>query len=246
MSDNSERLGGFVRDLGDAARSNPVSAALIGMGAVWLLTSQSRRGEELIRRTGMDRLPDAARDAWEGASSNLRSGAENVRDAARDAADTARERGSEVADQVTQAGKRLSRAAADYTEEWPDRAGSLLDDVRGNISDLFRSQPLAIGAVGLAIGAAIAASFPVTETETEYLGETSDFVKDKASEIAGEQVQRATEVGKKVAEAVADEARQQGLTGDGLKAAANDLSNKAGRVAGAAGLSSSQSSQFNK
>jgi len=246
MSDNSERLGGFVRDLGDAARSNPVSAALIGMGAVWLLTSQSRRGEELIRRTGMDRLSDAARDAWEGASSNLRSGAENVRDAARDAADTARERGSEVADQVTQAGKRLSRAAADYTEEWPDRAGNLLDDVRGNISDLFRSQPLAIGAVGLAIGAAIAASFPVTETETEYLGETSDFVKDKASEIAGEQVQRATEVGKKVAEAVADEARQQGLTSDGLKAAATDLSNKAGRVAGATGLSSSQSSQFNK
>jgi hypothetical protein len=242
MSDNSERLGGFVRDLGDAARSNPVSAALIGMGTVWLLTSQSRRGEELIRRTGMHRLPDVARDAWEGARSNLRSGAENVRDAA----DTVRERGGEVVDQVTQAGKRLSRAAADYTEEWPDRPGSLLDDVRGNLSDLFRSQPLAIGAVGLAIGAAIAASFPVTETETEYLGETSDFVKDKASEIAGEQVQRATEVGKKVAEAVADEARQQGLTGDGLKAAATDLSNKAGRVAGAAGLSSSQSSQFNK
>jgi hypothetical protein len=246
MSDNSGRVGGFVRDLGDAARSNPVSAALIGMGAVWLLTSQSRRGEELIRRTGMDRLPDVARDAWEGAGSNLRSGAEKVRDNARDAADTFRERGGEVADQVTQAGKRLSRAAADYTEEWPDRAGSLLDDVRGNLGDLFRSQPLAIGAVGLAIGAAIAASFPVTETETEYLGETSDFVKDKASEIAGEQVQRATEVGKKVAEAVADEARQQGLTGDGLKAAATDLSNKAGRVAGAAGLSSSQSSQFNK
>ena len=246
MSDNSERLGGFVRDLGEAARSNPVSAALIGIGAVWLLTSQSRRGEELIRRTGMDRLPDFARDAWEGAESNFRSGAENIQDAARGAADTFRERGSEVAHQVTQAGKWLSRAAADYTEEWPDRAGNLLEDVRGNIRDLFRSQPLAIGAVGLAIGAAIAASFPVTETETEYLGETSDFVKDKASEIAGEQVQRATEVGKKVAEAVADEARQQGLTGDGLKAAATDLSNKTGRVAGAAGLSSSQSSQLNK
>jgi hypothetical protein len=240
MSDSSERLGGFVRDLGEAARSNPVSAALIGMGAVWLLTSQSRRGEELFRRTGMDRLPDTARATWEGASSNLRSGMENVQDAARGAADTVRERGGEVADQVAQAGKRLSRAAADYTEEWPGRAGSLLEDVRGNISDLFRSQPLAIGAVGLAIGAAIAASFPVTETETEYLGETSDFVKDKASEIAGEQVQRATEVGKKVAEAVVDEARQQGLTGDGVKAAATDLSNKAGRVAGAVEFPSSR------
>ena len=234
MSDNSERLGGFVRDLGEAARSNPVSAALIGMGAVWLLTSQSRRGEEIIRRTGIDRLPNVARDAWEGASSNFRSGAETVQDAARGATDAVRERGGEVADQVAQAGKRLSSAAADYADDLPNQAGSLLDDVRANLGELFRSQPLAIGAVGLAIGAAIAASFPTTETEAEYLGETSDFVKDKASEFAGEQVERVTEVGKKVAAAVADEAQQQGLTGEGLKAAATDLSNKANRVAQAA------------
>jgi len=234
MTDSSERLGGFVGDLAEAARSNPVSAALIGMGAVWLLTSQSRRGEEIIRRTGIDRLPNVARDAWEGASSNFHAGAETVQDAAKSAADAVRERGGEVADQVAQAGKRLSSAAADYADDLPNQAGSLLDDVRANLGELFRSQPLAIGAVGLAIGAAIAASFPTTEIEGEYLGETSDFVKDKASEFAGEQVERVTEVGKKVAEAVADEAQQQGLTGDGLKAAATGLSNKASRVAQAA------------
>jgi hypothetical protein len=94
--------------------------------------------------------------------------------------------------------------------------------------------------VGLAIGAAIAASLPTTETEAEYLGETSNFVKEKASELAGEQVERATEVGEKVAKAVADEARQQGLTGEGLKATAADLSNKASRVAKAAVDSSAQ------
>jgi len=94
--------------------------------------------------------------------------------------------------------------------------------------------------VGLAIGAAIAASLPTTETEAEYLGETSDFVKEKASELAGEQVERATEVGQKVATAVADEAQQQGLTAEGLKATAADLSKKAGRVAEAATRSSTQ------
>jgi hypothetical protein len=142
-------------------------------------------------------------------------------------------RGNEAADRVMQAGQRLTRTAADYADDLPERASNLFDDVRGGMSDLFQSQPLAIGAVGLAIGAAIAASFPTTETEADYLGETSDFVKCKASAIAGEQVERATEVGKKVAEAVADEARRQGLTVDGLKAAATDLSNKAGRVVGA-------------
>jgi hypothetical protein len=243
MSGNSDRLGEFVRDLGDAARRNPLSAALIGAGAVWLFASHSPRSSDLIRRTGIDRLPDRAREAWEGAGSNLRSGAEMVRDTARDAADSALNRGNEAADQTMQAGKRLTRAAADYAEDLPEWAGSAFDDVRASMSDLLKSQPLAIGAVGLAIGAAIAAAFPTTKTETEYFGETSDFVKDKASTIAGEQVERATEVGKKVAEAVADEAQQQGLTVDGLKAAATDLSGKAGRVTGAAtGPSSSQTS----
>jgi hypothetical protein len=229
MTDSSERLGVFVGDLAEAVQRNPISAALIGMGAVWLFTSHTRSGEELVRRSA-----NVARDAWEGTSSNFRSRAENVQNAARDAANTIRERGGEVADQVTQAGRGLAHAAADYADDLPNQAGSLLDDVRDNLRELFRSQPLAIGAVGLAIGAAIAASFPTTETETDYLGETSDFVKDKASEFAGEQVERVTEVGKKVAAAVADEAQQQGLTGEGLKAAATDLSNKASRVAQAA------------
>jgi hypothetical protein len=233
MSGNSDPLGDFVRDLGDSARRNPLSAALIGAGAVWLFASHFPRGTDIIRRAGIDRLPEKAREVWEGTGSNLRAGAEMVRDTASGAADAVFNHGNEAADQVMEVGKRLTLTASDYAEDFPERASNLFDDVRGNMSDLFRSHPLAIGAVGLAIGAAIAASFPTTETEAEYLGETSDFVKDKATEIAGEQVERATEVGKKVAEAVADEARQQGLTVEGLKSAATVLTNKAGRVAGA-------------
>ena len=239
MSGNSDRLGEFVRDLGEAARRNPLSAALIGAGAVWLFASQSPRGTDLIRRTGIDRLPDKAREAWEGTGSSLRSGAEMVRDTASGAAEAVFDRGNEVAGQAKQAGNWFARTAAHYVDDFPDRAGNLLDDLRGGMSDLFQSQPLAIGAVGLAIGAAIASSFPTTETEAEYLGETSDLVKGTVREVAGEQVERATEVGKKVADAVADEARQQDLTVDGIKAAATDLSSKAGRVAGAVGGSSS-------
>jgi hypothetical protein len=231
MTGNSERLGGFVHELGEAARNNPVSAALIGMGAVWLFASRTGYGEDLIRRSRIERFPDAARDVWEG----TRFPSERVREAARSASDAVRDRGEQVADQVADAGKRFARAAADYADELPDRASSLFEDARDNLGEMFRSQPLAIGAVGLAIGAAIAAALPTTETEAEYLGETSDSVKDKASELAGEGVERATEIGEKVA----DEARQQGLTTEDLKAAATDLSNKAGRVADAAAGSQS-------
>ena len=36
MTDMTENGSDFIKDLGDAARRNPVSAALIGMGVIWL------------------------------------------------------------------------------------------------------------------------------------------------------------------------------------------------------------------
>ena len=56
MSDISERGTDFVRDLGDAARKNPLSAALIGMGVLWLFTGSRpvERAGDFVRRTGFD------------------------------------------------------------------------------------------------------------------------------------------------------------------------------------------------
>jgi hypothetical protein len=230
MSDGSERLGGFVRDLGEAARSNPISAALIGMGALWLFAGRSQRAIDLMRRSGIDRLPDAAQKVWEGAGSGVRDFAET----AGEATDTIRRHGDRAAERVAEAGERLVNSASDFAGDLPDRASNLLDDAKGSLTELFKSQPLAIGAVGIAIGAAIASAFPTTETEAEYLGGSSEFVKQKASELAGEQIERATEIGENVAAAAAEEARRQGLTPDGLKSAVNELSAKAARVAEAA------------
>jgi hypothetical protein len=227
MTGSSEYSGGFIRELGEAARRNPVSAALIGMGAVWLFAGRSRPGEEIIRRSGIDHLPDVAREAWEGTSTSLRSGARSVRETAEEAADALRGHGNRAIDRITDTGERLARGAAEYAEALPDQATNAFDDASSRMTELFKSQPLALGAVGLVIGAAIAAAVPTTQVEAQYLGETSDLVKDKARELAGEGVERAGEV----VAAVADEARQQGLTGGGLKSAATDLSNKAGRVA---------------
>lgn len=234
MNGGSERLGGFVRDLSEAARRNPMSAALIGMGAVWLFASRTERGSEWMRQAGIDRLPDAAQDAWQGTSSSLRSGARGLRENAGDAVDSIRSQGGRMAEQMTDAGEQLYRSASSYVGELPEHAGNMLDDAKENLAELFKSHPLAIGAVGVAIGAAMAAAFPITDTEADYLGEGSEFVKQKASELVGEQVERVTEIGTKVADAVADEAQRQGLTPDGLKSAASDLSGKAARVAEAA------------
>ena len=50
MNDISEKATGFIHDLGEAARQNPLSAALIGMGVLWLFTNA--RTAERVRRGG--------------------------------------------------------------------------------------------------------------------------------------------------------------------------------------------------
>jgi hypothetical protein len=78
MSEVSQKTPGFVRDLGEAARQNPLSAALIGMGVLWLFTGGRTSGRvgELARRGGFDRIPDAVNDAFETTRSTFRSGAD--------------------------------------------------------------------------------------------------------------------------------------------------------------------------
>jgi len=93
---------------------------------------------------------------------------------------------------------------------------------------------LARGAVGIAIGAGIAAALPATQLETDYLGETSDTVKAKAAEFAAEQTDGVTTVAENVVEAVTEEARKQGLTLEGAKSEAGDVSAKVRRVVDAA------------
>jgi hypothetical protein len=193
MTVTSERASEFVHDLGNAVKQNPLSAALIGMGMVWLFASRSQAsgGTRSIRG-----VADAAQDVWRGASSNLQSTSEGVQSGISSVSSAVRDRAQSASNVVGEAGSEFAATVTDRAGEIPEFLGSAFDEARTNLSEMFRRQPLALGAVGLAIGAAVAASLPTTEAESEYLGETSGVVKEKMSEIAGEKVQQATEVGK--------------------------------------------------
>jgi hypothetical protein len=227
MTDMVDTGSEFIRDLGDAARRNPVSAALIGMGILWLFAG-GKAGVgpgALMQRSGMDRIPEAAKDTYNTAR-------EGVASATNSAAEAIREAGSAGVETATRMGSQYARIL-------PDSA-NLLDNMRGNLAGLFNAQPLALGAIGLAIGAGIAAALPNTALENSYLGETSETLKSKAVEIAGEQYDKAATLASDVVDAATDGARKEGLTMEGAKAAMNDLSGKFGRVVDAAGKSISE------
>lgn len=230
MTDMVESGSNFIRDLGDTARRNPMSAALIGMGVVWLFAG-GKAGVgpgDLLQRTGMDRVPGAAKDTFNAARDGVASAANSAAEAIRDAGSGGIE--------------RASRAGVEYAKLLPDSA-NVLDNVRGNLTELFKAQPLALGAIGLAIGAGIAAALPNTDLENSYLGETSETLKSKATEIAGEQIDKAATLASDVVDAAKDGARKEDLTMDGARAAMDDLSSKLGRVVDAAGKSWSENSR---
>jgi hypothetical protein len=237
MSELSEKTSDFVRDLGDAARKNPISAALIGMGVVWLFTSgrTAERVGDLVRNAGFDRIPDAAGNALDAARSTLRSSSESVGKGVSSATETLRDAGAAGLDRVARTSSEVADKAYGYAQNIPDAGGALFSTARENLSELFRAQPLALGAVGLAIGAGIAAALPATDLEAEYFGEASDNFKEQAADFASEQVSRAAAVAEDVVTAVSDEARNQGLTVDAAKSAIADIPGKLGRVVDAAG-----------
>jgi hypothetical protein len=220
MSDTTEKATDFLKDLGDAARRNPVSTALIGMGLLWLFTGGKPVGRagDLFRSAGLNRLPDTATEALGNVGSRLGAGAESVRDIANS---TVREGAGSTLDQ-----------ASDFAQSM--REGDAFQAARENLTELFRAQPLALGAIGLAIGAGIAAALPGTDVENSYLGEVSETVKSKTAELAGQQVDKAATLANDAMDAGAEEARKQGLTIDGARAAVADVTDRAGRVVDAA------------
>jgi len=224
MSDMTEKSSDFVKDLGNAVRSNPVSAGLIGMGMLWMFTAGKSAGRagDMFRSTGINRLPDTAKNVLGNVRSGLTSGADSVADAAGATLSTIHEQGSASLDQ-----------ASDFVRSLPE-PGVAFETARDNLSELFRTQPLALGAIGLAIGAGIAAALPNTDIENAYLGEVSETVKSKTAEIAGEQFDKAANLATDVMDAAAEEAGKQGLTVEDARAAVANVTDKVGRVVDAA------------
>jgi len=247
MNSVSEKGSDFIQDLGEAVRKNPLSAALIGMGILWLFTG-SRPVETAgdFVRNGLDRIPHPAGNAFDAARSTVRSGTDAIGERVASVKGAAREGAVDALDNVTRYGRDYADRASEYVTSIPGTSAEIFDTVRSNLSDVFRVQPLALGAIGIAIGAGIAAAVPATQLETDYLGETSDAVKAKAAEFAAEQANRVTMVAENVVDAVTEEARKQGLTLESAKSAAGDISAKVGRVVDAAGKGISERESSSK
>ena len=238
----------FLRNLGTMVRDNPVPVALVGTGLVWLMLSSSRSGrreyddeDDLLDSHGeSDYRHELSEDAGQGAGwgesarETAREWSEGARTKARSARDRARRLGARARHRVGDTGEQLWQGARDAG----DRASYYGRRVRRGFFDTLHEQPLVLGALGLAAGAAIGAALPTTAKEDEWLGNSRDRLAERAKEAGWEQVEKARAAAGAAYGAAREEAERQGLTLEGGKAAAESAAetvrHKAERVAEAA------------
>ncbi|HEU5017100.1 MAG TPA: hypothetical protein VFT69_03915 [Pseudolabrys sp.] len=243
----------FVDALGEAVKENPLSAALIGMGVLWMFMGGNNTtlfggdGHKSVFRTaarGAAQAGGAVRDTAASVGSSInraahaaaqtthRAGAAPSTSGAGDAASRAAgQAGGAMAstyDSTVQAAssaaETVSTAATSGAHALQETGAEWGSAAQHRIAELFQRQPLLLGVVGIAIGAGIAASIPTTEAEKTIMGDASDFVREAATETAAEV--------KRMANAAVEEAQNQGLTpeaaGEALRNAGKKMASPGG------------------
>ena len=146
---------------------------------------------------------------------------ETARTMTSDAASTAAE--------MVSSGYRSGTEAAARAGEQVVQAGQR---TQHTLVDTIERHPMIVGAIGLAIGAVIAAALPATRQESRILGDASAQLKSKARELASEGVEAVKGAAGEVYEETLQHARDQGLSSEGLRESLKDAGAKVKTVVG--------------
>jgi len=152
----------FASNLGGSVKQNPLPVALVGIGLAWLMATGKRSGDSSFSTSSASSSLDSARDQLGG---KLQSARERAGQAAQSTRDMANQIGGKVTEMGQSARAQVQRA-------------------QGSFNHMLEEQPLALGAIGLAIGAVLAAAAPRTRKEDELMGEASDRLKEQAKDVA--------------------------------------------------------------
>ena len=189
----SSTRSGFFDNLVSAVQENPLAAALIGGGAFWLLAGNDRLKSAAGSATAFSPLVDVgARNPRVAPSKLERTAApptapEMDHDESFRVGETWSKAGSTASDAVLGAAERVrdrfSEGVSYSRENLPGK--DVFTNAQSSFTEILERQPLVLGVVGLAIGAAIASAFRTSDVENEWAGEFSDDLKTEVNTRAG-------------------------------------------------------------
>jgi ElaB/YqjD/DUF883 family membrane-anchored ribosome-binding protein len=190
----------------ETIRANPVPAAMIGLGAVWMFAKRRSSPQVSRYRRGSYR-PSGSYQGYNSYNSGYNSeyntgsgyseygeyGAVGTRGRF-DAQGSAGSQSSFGSETYGSSGEGMSDAARRTMDNVRNSARQTSYRARLQFDDVLRNNPLALGAAAAVIGAVVGMSVPQTETENEFMGEARDTVIDRARGLADEAANKVSEV----------------------------------------------------
>jgi hypothetical protein len=194
---------------GTAARYEDSGAyATGGTGEAGYASTGSAASGSGYTSSGHTSSAHTAGDHTSGGHGSMAEGAADALASARDA----------IGEGLHHAGDRTQRLAHDMRAAGHDAFGQvrhsaadMSHQAREGFLDILEREPLVIGAIGVAVGAAIGAFLPATEVERQHLGSAGAALKEKADTLVEQGMAKAKEAAAEVYETARDEADRQGL-----------------------------------
>jgi ElaB/YqjD/DUF883 family membrane-anchored ribosome-binding protein len=190
------------------AKNNPFPFILIGLGA-GMLAYQSYAG----KGNGKSRRHEftSGRNRGYGKQTAMNTGQGGtigeVRDTMSNAADTVSEAAGTAYDKVTGLVESAKMGTGDVVNRAYDKVGELKTTAVEQYDHYIEENPLAVGAVALALGAAVGMAIPSTRYESRLLGEYRQDLVDKAQTTASQLLDKTKEVVTEAGRTVSDQAK---------------------------------------
>lgn len=213
--------GEFINNLGSTIKANPVPTLLTSVGLMWMMMGQNR--SQPYTNAGMSStgtsstgIVDSLRDKASGLSDTLHDKANSMSGAVHDKTDSMRTQTQGFKDKAADMRSSTSDSMSSARQTVSEKAQTASETMRNQTAKaksgfqyMLEEQPLALGAIGIAVGALLGATLPATERENRLMGKTSDRITDKVKMKAEQGYAKATEVGQDLADQATNRVKEE-------------------------------------
>lgn len=227
LSEVSETAGEVGTYVVETARRNPLPFALIGLGVGMLLVQKSFSGNSKGKKhyksnsgnstyrqiadtsshalsTAQRKVGNVASSAYDSVSSAAGTAYDSVSDVASSAYEGATSAANSAYEGISSAAGSAYQGVSSFASATGDQFQNVAKKAQHQYETTLEENPLALGAIALAVGAVVGLSIPGTEYEDNLMGETKqnlvhtveDSARDafsRVQEVAGEFTKTASE-----------------------------------------------------
>jgi ElaB/YqjD/DUF883 family membrane-anchored ribosome-binding protein len=175
----------------DKAMANPLGAMLIGAGLFMLMSTDKNGAADGAGSGTGNGVGKEAAGAAGAVGAKLRDVASSALGATRSAAGSAVDTAKSAADQVSSTAASAADRAKDALSKGRDQSTRSLHDAQDvvlqaktRLEQFAAEQPILVAALGVAFGAAVGASLPVTAAERSFMGDASRKLAEGGTDVA--------------------------------------------------------------